>query len=369
MKNKAMLRICCKSDMRIGKFRMKKRRFIILSICAALLVVGILAVIFRPKRQILYKVTYLPSLGGEFTLPCSINDRGQVAGFSKVRGRTYHLFLWDREKGIQDLGPGSSPFINNTGQIAATMQDPNGNVRAFIWDSKQGRHILPILGGKTTTANGINNHGQVVGAAKTNSGILHACVWNTDSEIQDITPSSKLNTRAWSINDDGQVIVLASGQLLVDINKGKTSTPQPIPVLGLIEINNNGYIAGVVRTGSGKFDIGIWHPNSNVTRLLGLNMYSPDSGQINDVNQVIFSTQQKAIKLFGRTLFTRAVKNHLQDPNLGRIPLNEYVSIGGDENLCLMDINNKGCIIGAVQSIKDSHSRGVLLEPIPERWK
>jgi hypothetical protein len=34
-----------------------------------------------------------------------------------------------------------------------------------------------------------------------------------------------------------------------------------------------------------------------------------------------------------------------------------------------MDINNKGCIIGAVQSIKDSHSRGVLLEPIPERWK
>src|SRR4030042_1696601 len=107
---------------------MKRKRIFILSICAAMLVVGILVAIFRPKEPALYRVTYLPSLGGEFTFPCSINDRGQIAGFSQVKNRTYHLFLWNREKGIQDLGPvfTNHVYINNAGQIAATMEDPNG---------------------------------------------------------------------------------------------------------------------------------------------------------------------------------------------------------------------------------------------------
>ena len=48
--------------------------------------------------------------------------------------------------------------------------------------------------------------------------------------------------------------------------------------------------------------------------------------------------------------------------------LNGYVSVGPNEDLCLTALNNKGCIVGAVQSTKDSRSRGVLLEPIPEQW-
>ncbi len=133
---------------------MKKKRLIILSLCAILLITAILITLLRPHHQGLYKVTYLPSLGGQFTLPCSINDRGQIAGFSKVKNRIYHLFLWDREKGIQDLGPvmNRDVYINNSGQIAATMRDPNGHGRAFIWDPNQGRCILPTLGGERANA-------------------------------------------------------------------------------------------------------------------------------------------------------------------------------------------------------------------------
>ncbi len=200
---------------------MKRKRFFIVSFCAALLVVGILVATLRPKRQVLYRVTYLPSLGGEFSLPCSINDRGQIAGFSKVARSSYHLFLWDREKGIQDLGPvdNNHVYINNAGQIAATMRDPNGHDRAFIWDPNHGRCVLPTLGGEKATVFGINNHGQVIGAAETASGILHACVWNTSSEIHDLTPSSKERTHALSINDAGQTTVFTrTGPLLVDAN-------------------------------------------------------------------------------------------------------------------------------------------------------
>jgi hypothetical protein len=44
---------------------MKKRRFLIVSLCAALLAVSILIVTLRPKYQALYRVTYLLSLGGK----------------------------------------------------------------------------------------------------------------------------------------------------------------------------------------------------------------------------------------------------------------------------------------------------------------
>ena len=363
---------------------MKRKSLFIILFCAALLVVGILIVTLRPKRQVLYKVTYLPSLGGEFTLPCSINDKGQIAGFSEVSRGNYHLFLWDREKGLQDLGPvvNKAVFINNAGQIAATMQDPNGHHRAFIWDPNHGRRILPTLEGKpeavhdmntrgkTETVHDINNHGQVVGASKTASGILHACVWNSATEIHDLTPSSKEHTRAWSINDAGQVVVFAKGPpLLVDVNEGATSTYQPIPVRGLIEINSNDYVAGMVQAGSGKFDVVIWHPGSGLKKLVQLNANASSYLNINDINQVLVTKgRQPKFRIFGRTLFSTGVKHYLHDPKLGWLSLNKYVDSGPHENLCLTDLNNKGCIVGVIQSRKDSQSRGVLLEPIPEQW-
>ena len=363
---------------------MKRKRLFIVSLCLIVLVVIVLLLINRPKRQALYKVTYLPSLGKEFFFPCSINDQGQIAGFAKVAYRSYHLFLWDREKGLQDLGPvvNNHVFINNVGQIAATMQDPNGHYRAFIWDPNHGRRILPTLGGKpetvhdmntrgmTEAVHDINNHGQVVGASKTASGILHACVWNSASEIHDLTPSSKGHTRAWSINDAGQVVVFAKGPpLLVDVNEGATSSYQPIPVRGLIEINSNDYVGGIVKAGSGKFDVVIWHPDSGLKKLVQLNANASSYLNINDINQVLFAEgRQPKFRILGRTLFSTGVKNYLHDPKLGWLSLNKYVDFGPHENLCLTDLNNKGCIVGVIQSRKDSQSRGVLLEPIPKQW-
>jgi len=351
---------------------MKRKRLFIVSFCAALLVVGILITTLRPQRQVLYRVTYLPSLGEEFFLPWSINDRGQIAGFSKVARSTYHLLLWDREKRLQDLGPvdNNHVHINNAGQIAATVQDPNGHERAFIWDPNDGRHILPTLGGETATPFGINNHGQVIGAAETASGLLHACVWNAASEIHDLTPSSTLQTHALSINDSGRTTVFTrTGPLLVDANEIVTSTSPSIPVRGLIEINSNGYVAGLVRAGPGKFDIVIWHPDSGQKKLVQLNANASSMLKINDVNQVLLTKGREAkFRLFGRTLFSTHVENYLHDPKRGRLSLNGYVSIGPYEDLWLTDLNNKGCIVGAVQSTRDSRSRGVLLEPIPEQW-
>jgi len=362
------------------KLRIKGKRFYILLFSIALLAVSVLAFILRPERQVLYKVTYLPSIGKEFFLPYSINDKGQIAGFAKVAYRSNHLFLWNREKGLQDLGPvaNNDVSINNAGQIAATMQDPNGHYRAFIWDPNHGRHILPTLTvhddmnprGMPVAVHDINNHGQIVGWAVTASGLFHACVWDANSEIHDLTPSSKRNTIAWSINDAGQVVVLApGGHLLFEANEGETSTFQPIPVLGLIEINNNGYVAGMVQAGPGKYDIVVWHPDSGQKKLVQVNANVSSDMTINDVNQVlVLKGRQPKFRLFGRNFFTTHIENYLHDPKLGWLSLNKYVDFGPYENLILTDLNNKGCLVGAVQSTKGSRSRGVLLEPIPEQW-
>jgi len=352
---------------------MKRKHLFIVSFCAALLALSIMVATHRPKRQVLYRVTHLPSLGGNFTLPCSINDKGQIAGFSKISPGNYHLFLWDREKGIQDLGPvdNNHVYINNAGQIAATMLDPNGHDRAFIWDPNHGRCVLPTLGGEKATPFGINNHGQVIGAAETAAGLLHACVWNTSSEIHDLTPSSKERTHALSINDAGQTTVFTrTGPLLVDANEVVTSTSPLIPVRGLLEINSNGYVAGLVRAGQGKFDIVIWQPDSGQKKLVQLFANASSSSNINDVNQVLLTKgREPKLRLFGRVLFSTGTKNYLHDPNRGWLSLNGYVSVGPYEDLWLTDLNNKGCIVGAVQSTKDSRSRGVLLEPIPGQWE
>lgn len=353
---------------------MKKRRSFIVSLCAALLVVSILIITLRPKKQTLYKVTYLPSLGGQFTLPCSINDKGQIAGFSEVARGICHLFLWERDKEMQDLGPVviNRVIINNAGQITATMRDPNGNDRAFIWDPNHGRRILPTLGGKIANAHSINNHGQVVGAAETASGIYHACVWNSASEIHDLTPSSKERTFAWSINDAGQVVVFTKvyASHLVDANETVTSISPSIPLQGLFEINNAGYVAGLVPVVRSKVDIVIWHTDSGQQKLVQPYANSYSRAKINDVNQLLLTKgRQPKFRLFGTYFFSTPVKSFLHDPKRGWLSLNGYVSVGLYEDFCATDLNNKGCLVCAVQSRKDSRSRGVLLEPIPEQWE
>ncbi len=102
---------------------MKKKKFLIITFSAVLLIVAVLLIFSRPHNLGLYKVTVLPSLGRNSTYPQSINDKGQIAGFSEVSGGTYNLFIWDKENGIRDLGPVEQRdiSINNAGQIAASM--------------------------------------------------------------------------------------------------------------------------------------------------------------------------------------------------------------------------------------------------------
>ena len=236
---------------------MKKKKFFIIGLTFILLIAGIVIFQFRPQNQGLYKVTILPTLGGDFTRPQSINDKGQVAGCSKTASGKSHLFLWNKKSGIQDLGPvlSGNVFINNTNQIAANILDPNGNVRSFVLDPNTGRTILPTLGGKSSDVMGINNHGQVIGSSVTSSGDQHAFIWDKINGISDLTPTSPNDTYAYSINDSGQVVIFETMNiLLVETDKAFKTTSLQTMLWGIPQINNNSNITGMVRSAQNKCD-------------------------------------------------------------------------------------------------------------------
>jgi probable HAF family extracellular repeat protein len=62
-------------------------------------------------------VTPLGSLGGTLGKAGAINDRGEVAGFSGLRGDSaVHSFLWTKDAGLQDLGALGSDFFGRPGR-------------------------------------------------------------------------------------------------------------------------------------------------------------------------------------------------------------------------------------------------------------
>jgi probable HAF family extracellular repeat protein len=150
---------------------------------------------FSAKHAVLWedgKVINLGSLGGAgWNTPVSINNRGEIAGFSDLPGdvsggvlsANFHAFIWTKETGMRDLG------------------------------------TLP--GDNISEATGINDRGQVVGVSYPSS---HAFIWQDGvmTDLNDLIPSdSPLELiSTGDINDrgeiTGQACVLSNGACTAD---------------------------------------------------------------------------------------------------------------------------------------------------------
>jgi len=113
--------------------------------------------------------TARPEKDFECNMPASINDRGDVVGFSYVSGMferdDYTGFLY-RGK-MTSLGPGKPASINNNGEIVGEVHG-----RAVIWIGSK-KHFLDDLlmrrrGWHLEHAQAINDRGQIAGF-----GVLH----------------------------------------------------------------------------------------------------------------------------------------------------------------------------------------------------
>ncbi len=155
------------------------------------------------------------NLGGENSTGRSINDAGQVAGYSDsdTTGAP-RAVVWVNGgttlRQLGDLGGGYSDayFINGSGQVAGVSYLlGNSRTHAFLWrNDGTPMHDLGTLGGANSTPNALNDSGQVAGFANKTSGATHAFVWlNDGTAMKDLGTLGGTSSSANDINFSGQV--------------------------------------------------------------------------------------------------------------------------------------------------------------------
>ena len=352
---------------------MRRKHLFLADICVAFLAVFALLVLLHLQPEVLYHVTFLPALGGTVPVaPQAINDRGQVVGIAEVAKSQWHIFFWDEDQGMLDMGPWAyDPVqINNAGQIAGVTVDPNGDPQAFLRDPNGVRHVLPAPSGRHIHVQGLNNRGQVAGYHDANRSPRRAFVWDRASGMQELAPPNTLESIGRGINDAGQVV----GYLSVDRTNDRyaflwdpnTGMRNLGPVRSLpaatCHINNQGLVVGQFGSAKDQTCLSIWTSEGGARRVdsHGAAMYV---AAVNDAGRFLAHAYWSGRKVLGHNSPERST-SYLWDPNDGLTEIHCHLGRKDVAEFVAVDMNNNGQILGLLTLENRSDPIGVVLEPI-----
>jgi probable HAF family extracellular repeat protein len=139
--------------------------------------------------------------GGTDAQAMLINERGQVVGESYTAstqsGACYPLasnaFLWEKEKGMTDLGGFGGTCtavaaLNNRGQVVGeSFRKGDKAAPGFLWENGTLYELRGSLGGDFTGAFAINEQGNVAGFAYlSGNSTFHATLWKNRNQFKDL---------------------------------------------------------------------------------------------------------------------------------------------------------------------------------------
>lgn len=193
-------------------------------------------------RATSYYVLTLATLGGKQNYASAINNRGQVTGFSYLKGKKVeHAELWRSYRAV-DLGtlggPNSAVVWTNhnhsthgqfVGDSEVSRTDPYGEdfcglniytshaCLGFSWRSGKMTPLPNTLGGNNARASDVNDRGEIVGTAETDTKDpscrhgqvfdYYGVIWQPNGKVVTLPPlSGDTRTVAQAINRSGQVV-------------------------------------------------------------------------------------------------------------------------------------------------------------------
>jgi probable HAF family extracellular repeat protein len=157
----------------------------------------------------------LGTLGGTFTNAFTINNRGQVSGYSDVAGDLEaHAFRWSKGR-LQDLGTlggfAGGGWINDAGVVIGASTTPGDTaVRGVIWRGRGIEELGALDGDDCSDAFVVNAKSQVIGPSfSCNGNESSGYLWD-DGVLLDLNafvpPTSKLHVIVSKyINDRGMI--------------------------------------------------------------------------------------------------------------------------------------------------------------------
>ena len=360
----------------------RKHQNVVLAVGIVLTVTGA-ALLFWPGGPHLYRTTILPVLPGHRMSPRALNDRGQVVGLTMTGAGAWHLFVWDRQNGAQDLGPAGLDDcdINNRGQVLGMgskagvpcpfVRDPNGTVR-----------FLDIPGGEPCQARAINDRGQVVGSFQAPPRYTtHAFIWSRSEGLQDLGRALNRSSAATAVSETGTVFGF------YEYSEGMRHYRKPVywnpddpfdtagietPSNDFFDMNDKGWIVGRHTFMKDGPHVVLWNAYGGIQKLFP---YDPPLGifgqasdwLVNDVNQVVYTEEYHSRwEKYSARLFPPRHDCTLWDPVHGRIALKRYLP-SQTQRFEVRDLNNRGGILGIAHLKGGRLQLPVLLEPIAER--
>ena len=196
--------------------------------------------------------TSLGSLGGNFSAAYAINNLGQVVGRARLPSDSEHpidhAFLWDQQKGMQDIGPAGDLLsygvgLNALGQVVGVTSLSNGG---FLYTGN-GMYLLKTLvdpisgaGWVLDQPTGINDAGQVVGYGSHNGSERGFLLTPSDLVPASITSFTITPDQVDAPGPSVTAAVAVSGQFTkVYVTCAPTSFIGPSPTFTLTKNGSN----------------------------------------------------------------------------------------------------------------------------------
>ena len=179
---------------------------------------------------------------------------------------------------VINLAPGliaTIPDINAKGQVAVSMQTPDGAVGYFY--NGTALQTIGTLGGGETFAVDVNDLGQVTGSSTNVIGVEHAYVWSAGAGMLDIGGVNQGYAEALALNNRGVVTGIAAQSALTAFRWSAASGIEDLGALapGLssvgLALNDAGLIAGASATVDNRRHAFAWARSTGMVDIDTLN--------------------------------------------------------------------------------------------------